>query len=888
MAIIPEDQFPGKITPASSAYPYGEARDVTTPGDGTGTPWRQTLVNDMFGWQQALLTEAGVTPDDTPDAATRSQYLQSSQVLHGRQFDTLTAALAKTADVLPVGTKVVTFANQNGGVVTQQWEVVGSGTGTVNGGNYIDTDDTTRQFKQIFWNHRVTPLHFGAKGDCDPYALLDAVNDNGRVDTAEIQAFLNAITYRINDFKFHYFTLAGHVFRVNDTLIYDQWWNITLDGESGGFYADQTFTPGEVILSKEYGGLGILTRHTKASNGELTGSDYTSVANKFKNITYWCQGVAGGGHHLGGTYLHNTIEGCNFYDYTAKALYDSSAFGHEAIIQGNNFRTSADIYTPGTSAIELYSADSFITGNVTRGGYYGAYLHNGSQQFSGNHLYGTLRCARFGGVGNVVTGNYFDTGVVLFDDFSLSTLSNNLFFSSALTTLKSNGLNGMVIVNPDSDEILAPTNCTCGPNIAFVFSSGAPSEIIKFFHITYSNIGVNQDAAERQNNRFFGNTLSPQVVHGDMPQQDTFGSQQISELWLGNVNPMRGQRITQDLFTRMNFNLRTDDKNLTPLKTDDALTSSFTLAISESQVALSHTFTAPETREDAVDTWLAQIAAAAVTDPAINTLANYRKLGTGDNAVLSIRKTDAATKFTVLSPVQLKEYPALPRTDAGGGVSDGGAIEYDNRFNYTGLYPYAFTFYSSNNTDSLEDNALPPSPVMYLWKNGDVQPTGNYRAADGTAGFTGTANSANIVVKNGIITSATSGTGGSGGAGVYDTLLTNHGYFETIYTANVSGALTIDLQNGSYQELTLTGNVTSITFANTVTDTATGITVKFIQDGTGGRTVSFGDLYAAGGTAPTLSTTAGASDTLAFNVKNVSDTVTAEVFVGGLDMQVVA
>ena len=34
------------------------------------------------------------------------------------------------------------------------------------------------------------------------------------------------------------------------------------------------------------------------------------------------------------------------------------------------------------------------------------------------------------------------------------------------------------------------------------------------------------------------------------------------------------------------------------------------------------------------------------------------------------------------------------------------------------------------------------------------------------------------------------------------------------FQANVSGALTIDFSNGYYQELTLTGNVTSLAFSN--------------------------------------------------------------------------
>lgn len=81
MAIIPETEFPGKIIPGNASYPYGQARDITTPSDGTGTPLRASLVNDIFGFQQALLAAAGVTPSGAPDTAVASQYLQAIQAL---------------------------------------------------------------------------------------------------------------------------------------------------------------------------------------------------------------------------------------------------------------------------------------------------------------------------------------------------------------------------------------------------------------------------------------------------------------------------------------------------------------------------------------------------------------------------------------------------------------------------------------------------------------------------------------------------------------------------------------------------------------------------------------------------------------------------------------
>lgn len=77
MAINPQTQYPGKITPGNADYPYGAARNITSPGDGTGTPWEAALVNDLFGFQQSLLASAGLVPSGNPDKVGQSQYLDA-------------------------------------------------------------------------------------------------------------------------------------------------------------------------------------------------------------------------------------------------------------------------------------------------------------------------------------------------------------------------------------------------------------------------------------------------------------------------------------------------------------------------------------------------------------------------------------------------------------------------------------------------------------------------------------------------------------------------------------------------------------------------------------------------------------------------------------------
>lgn len=102
MAINLASRYPGKTAGANENYPTGQARNVTLPGDGTGTPWDAALVNDDLGFKQALLKEANMTPTGNPDTAIESQYLEAMQKLFVNQ-GALTAILGPTGSIsIPV------------------------------------------------------------------------------------------------------------------------------------------------------------------------------------------------------------------------------------------------------------------------------------------------------------------------------------------------------------------------------------------------------------------------------------------------------------------------------------------------------------------------------------------------------------------------------------------------------------------------------------------------------------------------------------------------------------------------------------------------------------------------------------------------------------------
>ncbi len=105
------------------------------------------------------------------------------------------------------------------------------------------------------------------------------------------------------------------------------------------------------------------------------------------------------------------------------------------------------------------------------------------------------------------------------------------------------------------------------------------------------------------------------------------------------------------------------------------------------------------------------------------------------------------------------------------------------------------------------------------------------------------------------------------------------------FQANVSGALTIDFSNGYYQELTLTGNVTSLAFSNGPGNgEGKSVVVDFVQGGSGSYTVTFTSTKFDSGIAPTLSTGVGDIDRIAFDITNDgADQIYGHVL--GLDMQ---
>lgn len=116
MALDPSTRYPGQIdTTDPAGYPYGKARNRIVDGDGVGTPYERDLVNDIFGFQQAILDAVGATPSNTPDKVGASQYLDALRKIFAsanvQQF-----AFTPNAQVKALGADILEdiFSHPNG------------------------------------------------------------------------------------------------------------------------------------------------------------------------------------------------------------------------------------------------------------------------------------------------------------------------------------------------------------------------------------------------------------------------------------------------------------------------------------------------------------------------------------------------------------------------------------------------------------------------------------------------------------------------------------------------------------------------------------------------------------------------------------------------------
>lgn len=193
MAINPATKYPLQTEPASTEFPYGKAQNVTISGDGKGTPWEKDLINDVFGFQQALLKAGGLTPSGSPDEVGASQYLQSLFKSSGLVKESYALLRLVTSTQLSDKTScLITDDGISGFFTLDKTDAV-----TVDNGGTVIVDADGGRWKRNF-SGPINVKWFGAVGD-------------GVVDDT------NAIQLAVNTLKEVYF--PNGIYRMASSLV---------------------------------------------------------------------------------------------------------------------------------------------------------------------------------------------------------------------------------------------------------------------------------------------------------------------------------------------------------------------------------------------------------------------------------------------------------------------------------------------------------------------------------------------------------------------------------------------------------------------------------------------------------------------------------------------
>lgn len=176
---------------ANANYPSGSFKDVSAPAATDGSEYIASFQNDLQGFLQKIVLEAGITVSGAPDTVLASDYydallfilLRQQGLTSIRSFATV--ALMVAATDLSVSDVAITesyLAGKNKGGAL--YIVVTAATGTADGGEFINLD--THQ-AQLVPGAEVLASQYGATGAGDDtttiQALLDSPFINIRIDT---------------------------------------------------------------------------------------------------------------------------------------------------------------------------------------------------------------------------------------------------------------------------------------------------------------------------------------------------------------------------------------------------------------------------------------------------------------------------------------------------------------------------------------------------------------------------------------------------------------------------------------------------------------------------------------------------------------------------------
>lgn len=176
MAISPKIAYPGKIDLSDpTGYPLGKARNITVPTDGTGTPLESKWVNDVFGFFQALLDDAGAAPSNTPEKVGASQYLDAIKGIAAAFGGSVGSISAWVAPILPSGHLECDGSAISRATFSDLFIIIGTRFGIGDGATTFNIPDFRGEFLRGFDNGAGNDPDAGSRTDAGGGATGDAI-----------------------------------------------------------------------------------------------------------------------------------------------------------------------------------------------------------------------------------------------------------------------------------------------------------------------------------------------------------------------------------------------------------------------------------------------------------------------------------------------------------------------------------------------------------------------------------------------------------------------------------------------------------------------------------------------------------------------------------------
>lgn len=185
--INPNSKYPGRVT-VSANYPNGEAINRSTPD--TGTPLEKEWLNDWFGFQQAVITNAGITASNTSDNIYTCQLLDGLDKIHGLGISNLNSvSITDNYTVNTLFDRLIIL-----GTITSNKVVTLSTSGLSTGDTFYFLNNDTSIGSQYKWRLSTTSLPNGYTSAEIPRASLSRLTWNGSSWVSDrINGFINYV-----------------------------------------------------------------------------------------------------------------------------------------------------------------------------------------------------------------------------------------------------------------------------------------------------------------------------------------------------------------------------------------------------------------------------------------------------------------------------------------------------------------------------------------------------------------------------------------------------------------------------------------------------------------------------------------------------------------------